>query len=65
MRQDNAGCYHSNPTILAADVIEKSTGVHIKQIDFSDPQGGKVAADGLAAGDARVTFVYTLTKATT
>ena len=49
MRQDNAGCYHSNPTILAADIIEKSTGVHIKQIDFSDPQGGKGAADRLAA----------------
>ena len=47
MRQDNAGCYHS--TILAADIIEKSTGVHIKQIDFSDPQGGKGAADRLAA----------------
>ncbi|PFX27096.1 hypothetical protein AWC38_SpisGene8215 [Stylophora pistillata] len=41
MRQDKAGCYLSNPTILAADIIEKSTGVHIKQIDFSDPQGGK------------------------
>ena len=49
MRQDNAGCYHSNPTILDADIIEKSTGVHIKQIDFSDPQGGKGAADRLAA----------------
>ena len=41
MRQDNAGCYHSNPTILAANIIEKSTGVQIKQIDYSDPQGGK------------------------
>ena len=53
MRQDNAGCYHSNPTILAADIIEKSTGVYIKQIDFSDPQGGggggKARADRLAA----------------
>ena len=49
LRQDNAGCYHSNSTILAADIIEKSTGVQIKQIDFSDPQGGKGAADRLAA----------------
>ena len=49
LRQDNAGCYHSNLTILAADIIKKSTGVQIKQIDFSDPQGGKGAADRLAA----------------
>ena len=49
MRQDNAGCYHSNPTILAAHVIEKSTGVQIKQIDFSDPQGQKGTLDRLAA----------------
>lgn len=49
MRQDNAGCYHSNPTIMAADTIEKSTGVHIKQIDFSDPQEGEGSADRLAA----------------
>ncbi|PFX21177.1 hypothetical protein AWC38_SpisGene14335 [Stylophora pistillata] len=49
MRQDKAGCYHSNPTILAADIIEKSTGVHIKQIDFSDPQEGEGSADRLAA----------------
>ena len=48
LRQDNTGCYHSNPTILAADIIKKSTDVHIKQIDFSDPQGGKGAADRLA-----------------
>ena len=47
--QDNAGCYHSNLTILAAEIIKKSTGVQIKQIDFSDPQGGKGAADRLAA----------------
>ena len=41
--QDNAGCYHSNLTILAADIIKKSTGIQIKQIDFSDPQVGKSA----------------------
>ena len=38
----------SHDLILAADMIEKSTGVHIEQIDFSDPQGGKGAADRLA-----------------
>ena len=49
MGQDNAGCYYSNPTILAANIIRTSTGVHIKEIDFSDPQGGKGSADRLAA----------------
>ena len=39
----------SHLTILAADIIKKSTGVQIKQIDFSDPLGGKGAADRLAA----------------
>ena len=48
-RQDNAGCYHSSATILACPVISQSTGVQITCIDFSDPQGGKGAADRLAA----------------
>lgn len=48
-RQDNAACYHSAETILACPVISKVTGVQIMQIDFSDPQGGKGAADRLAA----------------
>lgn len=48
-RQDNAGCYHSATTILSCPAIEKSTGVKIEGIDFSDPQGGKGAADRLAA----------------
>jgi len=48
-RQDNAGCYHSHGTILACPVIAKSTGIQIAGIDFSDPQGGKGAADRLAA----------------
>lgn len=48
-RQDNAGCYHSSATILACPVVSQSTGVQIMRIDFSDPQGGKGAADRLAA----------------
>lgn len=48
-RQDNAGCYHSATTILSCPTIETSTGIRIKGIDFSDPQGGKGAADRLAA----------------
>jgi len=48
-RQDNAGCYHSASTILACPSIEKSTGVKVAWLDFSDPQGGKGPCDRLAA----------------
>lgn len=48
-RQDNAGCYHSNETITSCSVISQSSGLNIARIDFSDPQGGKGAADRLAA----------------
>ncbi|KAK3724599.1 hypothetical protein QZH41_001747 [Actinostola sp. cb2023] len=48
-RQDNAGCYHASTTILACSDIAQSTGVEIARLDFSDPQGGKGAADRLAA----------------
>ena len=48
-RQDNAGCYHSSRTILACPDISASTGVKVVRVDFSDPQGGKGAADRLAA----------------
>ena len=48
-RQDNAGCYHSAHTILSCPAIAKSVGMKIVRIDFSDPQGGKGAADRLAA----------------
>lgn len=49
LRQDNAGCYHSAGTVLACPSIEASTGVKVEGLDFSDPQGGKGAADRLAA----------------
>ena len=48
-RQDNAGCYHSSSTILSCPFVSASTGIQIERIDFSDPQGGKGAADRLAA----------------
>lgn len=47
-RQDNGGCYHSGPTIIGASVIECS-GVSVKRMDFTDPQGGKGACDRKAA----------------
>ena len=48
-RQYNAGCYHSSRTILECREISASTGVQVVRVDFSDPQGGKGAADRLAA----------------
>lgn len=48
-RQDNAGCYHSSCTILSARVLSARSGMHVKQIDFSDPQGGKGSCDRKAA----------------
>ena len=47
--QDKTGCYHSFPTILACPVVSSSTGVQIRRIDFSDPQGSQGAADCLPA----------------
>ena len=44
-RQDNAGCYHSSCTILSARVLSSRSKIQVKQIDFSDPQGGKGACD--------------------
>ena len=40
-RQDNAGCYHSSPTIICAGKVGKQHGVEIKRLDFSDPLGGE------------------------
>ena len=48
-RQDNAGCYHCVSTVLACKQISERTGIHIEQLDFSDPQGGKGACDRKAA----------------
>lgn len=48
-RQDNAGCYHSVSLLSSCPSISKSTGIHIKRVDFSDPQGGKGACDRKAA----------------
>ena len=48
-RQDNAGCYHSSRTILECRHMGTCCGIRVARIDFSDPQGGKGAADRLAA----------------
>jgi len=48
-RQDNAGCYHSSCSILSARVLSTRSGIQVRQIDFSDPQGGKGACDRKAS----------------
>jgi len=48
-RQDNAGCYHCSNTVSVLSQMKKLSGVKTANIDFSDPQGGKGAADRLAA----------------
>ena len=44
-RLDNAGCYHSGPTIICAGQIGAEHGLKIKRLDFSDPHGGNRACD--------------------
>ena len=48
-RQDNAGCYHCGFTLVCAKILGLQSGVSIKRLDFSDPQGGKAACDRKAA----------------
>ena len=48
-RQDNAGCYHCSNTVAALAYMENEVGIKVARVDFSDPQGGKGAADRLAA----------------
>jgi hypothetical protein len=57
-RQDNAGCYHSANTLLAVADLAKCTGVHIRAMDFSDPQGGKGSCDRKAASLKRYMSTY-------
>ena len=47
--QDNAGCYHCGNAILACKNTSKRTGISIRRMDFSDPQGGKGPCDRFAA----------------
>ena len=49
LRQDNAGCYHSATMLAACHVMEKHTGINVRRVDFSDPQGGKGSCDRKAA----------------
>ena len=48
-RQDNAGCYHCGATIVGASFAGCCSGVSVKRMDVSDPQGGKGTCDRKAA----------------
>ncbi|PFX12931.1 putative RNA-directed DNA polymerase from transposon BS [Stylophora pistillata] len=41
LRQENAVCYHSAEMLASCTQIESKTGIVIRRVDFSDPQGGK------------------------
>ena len=49
LRQNNAGCYHSVTVLSACRLMGTATGIHVKRVDFSDPQGGKGACNRIAA----------------
>ena len=48
-RQDNAGCCHSATLLAACRLMQQTTGIKVKRVDFSDPQGGKGPCDRKAA----------------
>ena len=45
LRQDNASCYHSAPTLLAIQQVATSNKLQLSQVDFSDPRAGKGSCD--------------------
>lgn len=49
LRQDNAGCYHSSMMLTACNNMAIKTGIAVRRVDFSDPQGGKGPCDRKAA----------------
>lgn len=49
LRQDNAGCYHNSAVLASCSLMEEKTGISVRRVDFSDPQGGKGACDRKAA----------------
>ncbi len=49
IRADNAGCYHSVPTIVSLGQLSERVGIEVGRIDFSDPQAGKAICDRVGA----------------
>jgi hypothetical protein len=49
MKQDDAGCYHSAPTMLRIHQIAKTNSVALARINFSELRRGKDACDRKAA----------------
>jgi len=48
-RQNNAGCYKSAAMLAAYPLMQKTTGINVRRVDFSDPLGGKGSCDRKAA----------------
>ena len=49
LRQDEAECYHNSALIASCFLMKFNTGLGVRRVDFSDPQGGKGACDRKAA----------------
>ena len=49
LRQDDAECYHNSALIASCFLMKFNTGIGVRRVDFSDPQGGKGACDRKAA----------------
>jgi len=49
LRKDNAGCYHIVAMLSACCLMGTATGIHVKRVDFSDPQGDKGLCERKAA----------------
>ena len=49
LQQDNAGCYHNSILLATCNMFKTKTGVSVRRVDFSDPQGGKGPCDRKAA----------------
>ena len=60
-RQDNAGCYKSAAMLAACPLMQKTTSINVRRVDFSHPQGGKGSCDHKAA---TIKHVVSLTKDT-
>ena len=48
-QMQHSDCYHSVSMLSACRLMVAATGIHVKRVDFSDPQGGKGPCDRKAA----------------
>ena len=49
LNKTTLGATHSVTMLSACCLMGTATGIHVKRVDFSDPQGGKGACNRIAA----------------